>query len=180
MLQKREKIMAAGAGLSLVFFLFNQFVCSSSTPDSAEADASAATPVAVATQTPTATPQGDRELLESRRLRWQTEVFADWGRDPFAAGRSILELIRSDAERTADSLAAAADSAQALVLNGLLWGLGEPVALIGDAILREGESDGDLVVLKIGPDFVICRKGDKVFRLDLQGPVLPSRERPSP
>ncbi len=180
MLQKREKILVIGTGLSAVIFVFNQFVCSSRTSSSAENSITAPQAAVAANKIERpAAAKIDQGLLKERRLRWRTVMFKRWGRDPFAASPSILEMIESDAAGEADS-SAASDSTRPVTLNGLLWGLGKPVALIGDAILAEGERQGDLQVLKIGPDYVICRKGGKLLRLELEGPVYPSSKRPSP
>lgn len=178
-MEKREKVLAVGVGVAAFVFVFNQFVCSSK-PEATEAASSAKQKTEVAGSR--ATRVGlylNRKLVESRRKRWQTTAFAGWDRNPFAGGRTVLDLITVE-ETGRDTSAARGDSTEALALNGLLWGVGEPVALIGDLILREREQAGDLQVLKIGPDYVICRKKGEIHRLELPGPLAPSTKRVSP
>jgi hypothetical protein len=177
-MQKREKILLAGAGVSALIFLFNQFVCSGKAPEPGADVKLSQVKATNVKKADVLLPLTDEELIKNRRLRWKTVVFTDWDRNPFAARASLLNII--DPYSAVDSSTAAADSAQAPVLNGLLWGVGEPVALIGDSILREGERDGDLQMLKIGPNYVICRKAGEVLRLELQGPFQPFQRKLSP
>jgi len=82
--------------------------------------------------------------------------FTSWGRDPFweAFRLAEVESVRSDSSN--------------FVLRGVIWKGDEAHVLIGDAVLKEGERSGDLKILKIDKNRVVCQKGSKVITLVLQ------------
>jgi hypothetical protein len=45
-------------------------------------------------------------------------------------------------------------------VRGIVWDERNPVALIDDAIVREGDAIGDVVVESIGRDGIVIRKDD--------------------
>ncbi len=80
--------------------------------------------------------------------------FAGWGRDPF---RGANRLAPPDTS-------AALDSTE-IVWKGLLRTDKGTLVMIGPYVLAEGERQGDLQVLKIERDFVICRYRGKRLTL---------------
>jgi hypothetical protein len=55
-----------------------------------------------------------------------------------------------------------------LRLQGIAWKKGEALALIGNAILREGERAGNLELLEIRKDRVLCRIDGELVTLLLK------------
>lgn len=72
--------------------------------------------------------------------------FTVWHRDPFRGANQFF---------TAPG--AARDDSSDVQLHGIAWKDGEGWAMLGDAILRKGESAGNLQVLDIRKDRVLCR-----------------------
>ena len=70
-----------------------------------------------------------------------------WGRNPF-----VLE---------------AASNTRKIILNGILWDDQNPQALIGDHIVKEGDTIGSSIVVDIHPDSVILNNGIEYLELKL-------------
>ena len=66
-------------------------------------------------------------------------LYPAWGRNPF-----VLE---------------AAPNIRELTLNGILWDDQNPQALIGDHIVRKGDTIGPSIIIDIRPDSVILNNG---------------------
>ncbi|MFQ5675153.1 MAG: hypothetical protein ACE5G1_04590 [bacterium] len=154
-LKKREKILSVVAGSALLIFALNQFVCNDSEDENKKAEKTSAVaspgpgkPAVLDSPTPEKSP---RRRQSSRQIK-----FVSWGRDPF-----------SEAYRLAEADSAGRDSSN-FVLRGIIWKGREAHALIGNLILKEGERHGDLKVLDIQKDRVICRKGRRVLTLALR------------
>lgn len=152
-LKKREKMLVGSAVSSLVIFLFNQFVCGSGeqVPEQLVQQAVASANKAVHEQPVRKNGGGDRPPRKVKRTQ-----FASWGRDPFYEAGRLAEM---DSTR--------ADSGS-FVLRGIIWKGKDAHALIGDAILKKGESNGEFKVLDIQEDKVVCKKGTKVITLTLR------------
>jgi len=148
-LKKREKIMLAAAGFLLVVFVLNQFVCVSKTDPPIEPKKT----VTVDTSTEAKAPSDS--LKKNRRREKPPVTFVDWVRDPF-----------SEAYRLAQFDTTGHDSSD-FVLRGVIRRGNESYVLIGDAILKQGQSSGDLTVVSIRPDQVVCRKGNRLVTLVL-------------
>ena len=134
-------------------FLLNTFVCgkkSDTTP--AETVNQLVTPGQEVTQQ-------DKKALRQRLAGGkiiQHLQQANWGRDPFL---EAARLVVSDSSWV--------DSTD-YVLRGIIWKGNVAHALIGDMILTEGEQSGDLKVLDIKKETVVCRKGSQVITLALR------------
>jgi len=154
-MQKREKMMMGAAGGAAVFFIINQFLCSeapkagaskakrvvsaaATTPSPGEAQTSAKSAAAriSGNRSPRMLREGDEPLVR----------FAVWKSDPF---HGALPFISTAADSARDSTA--------LTLRGIAWKHGDGLVLIGDEILRKGETRGNLEVLDIREDRVLCR-----------------------
>ena len=79
-----------------------------------------------------------------------------WGADPFLEAARISDMDSSWVDSTD------------FVLRGIIWKGNQAHALIGDVILKEGERDGDLKVLNINKNSVVCRKGSRIVTLALR------------
>ncbi len=159
-LEKREKILVVLAGVAVVVFVFNRFVCGKQTGNPAEIKKES---VGATTQSGPRAPDADvvkKQLLSlvKRKIGPLTQ-FLSWGRDPFA---EAFRLIPPDSSQS--------DSTD-LVLRGIIWRGGEARALIGDEILKSGDRRGDLKILDIEKDRVICKKGGKIVTLFLESDV---------
>ena len=150
-MQKREKILAVITVLSGAFFIINQFLCTSQTPNPKQPSPARATipkrPVI----------RGEvisNEELEKRLQNWQPLVtYETWGHNPFAGGLTFQP------DTLADSLAP--------VLKGIAWKGRQAYALIGDQILQAGERYKDLEIVQIYRDRVLVRKHGELLTLHL-------------
>lgn len=155
-MQKREKVLSIIAVVSAIFFVVNQFVCAEKTPPAKKASAAAPK----VTAKPASKPQIRGEIisnaeLEKRLQNWQPLVtYETWGRNPF---RGAIEFY-------ADSLRDTVD----LRLKGIAWKGRQALVLIGDRIMRPGERDGDLELLKVYHDRVIARRKGELLTLYLE------------
>lgn len=165
-MQKREKILLGVTGGAALFFVVNQFLCSPA-PETPKA-----APVVATTSAPE---QNNEETKRSRRATGQAGVaanrsprqlrsrggpvvhFAEWRRDPF---QGVINFITTAFDSTVE-----ADNLQ---LNGIAWRKGQALALIGNAILRKGETVGNLEVLEIREDRVLCRIDGELVTLVLK------------
>ncbi len=82
--------------------------------------------------------------------------FTSWGRDPFWEAFRLAQVDSAD------------NDSSNFVLRGVIWKGDEAHVLIGDAVLKEGERSGDLKILDIDKNRVVCKKGSKVITLVLQ------------
>lgn len=141
------------AGTSAAFFILNQAVCDKkSTPtQSLRAEPVVAERAASAT---TDRPQRSPKENPRRVLRSRTG-FTTWGRDPFA---EAFRLAKFDSSRS--------DSTN-FVLRGVIWKGNEAYVLIGNDIFKEGERHGDLTVVSIEKDRVVCKKRGRTVTLVL-------------
>jgi len=152
-LKKSEKRLVAIAGSAVVVFVLNQFVCGKSEKPQVEMTKKVEAKSEVVEGTST-------EVKKNVRPRVKKTVnqarFTSWGRDPFW-----------EAFRLAEADSANADSSN-FVLRGVIWKGDEAHVLIGDAVLKEGERSGDLKILDISKNRVICKKGRKIITLVLR------------
>jgi len=141
------------AGATLIFYLVNQFLCGKSDPQAQ----SAPQQVAAAAQ-PAPQPAKDEKSTTAPRKRGspQRSDFSAWSRDPFAES---FRLAQGD---TTES-----DSSD-FVLRGLIWKGNQAHVLIGDDILKEGDQIGDLKILDIDKNRVVCKKRGKIVTLILR------------
>ncbi len=153
-LKKREKILLGNAVGILITFVFNQFVCGSN-PEAASQEVQQAV---VSTQVQPKSVDGNnpqRIMIEKRPVLHRPK-YSSWGRDPFY-----------DADRLAEIDSTQIDSSD-IVLRGIIWKGNSAHALIGDSILKEGESNEHLTILDIKKDRVVCKKGRKIITLMLR------------
>lgn len=152
-LQKREKVMVVLAGTAALCFGINFFVCGKEkTPESKVARKQNVQEAPVSSQ-PADTKGAPAKRSERKpRTRKPKTKFVAWARNPFAETWRLNE-----AEVGQDS--------SALVLRGVIRQGNQAYVLIGDQILKEGEEFGDLKVISIKPNYVVCRKGEKIIRL---------------
>ncbi len=153
-LKKREKVLMAVAAAVLVYFVVNQFVCSKSQPAQAQDDQKQ-TAAATTSEAPKSTvekkPAAIRKRMGERRVE-----FAAWGRDPFSES---YRLAKADTTQSDSS---------ALVMRGVIWKGSEAYVLIGDNVMKEGDQIGDLKVLDIDKNRVVCKKKGKIITLILR------------
>ncbi|MFQ5751339.1 MAG: hypothetical protein ACE5HI_05020 [bacterium] len=152
-LKKREKIMVELAGLVLILFVFNQFVCGKPKQQQQRVTKKAAVEETTADTLTVKVEKKPKPLLK-REARKPLE-FPFWGRDPFAETFRLAELDPTHGDSTD------------FVLRGVIWKGSEAHVLIGDEILKEGEQRGDLKVLAIEKDRVVCKKRGKIVTLML-------------
>lgn len=156
-LQKRERILLGMVGATAIFFVVDRFVCGEKTPQTPEI-----VKKTVAEKTIPKPPDTKKAKIRNRigsfrdRKSGQLIKYSSWGRDPFA---EAIRLSQSDSTKS--------DSSN-FVLRGVIWKAGEAHVLIGDDILKSGEQKGDLKILDIGKDRVICKKGGKIVTLVLE------------
>ncbi len=152
-LKKREKFLVAVTGASLLVFLVSQFVCTGE--KGARKRPPVATRAAGRVPAPAQVAEPSSAGSDSTFFRRTPLRLASWKRDPFA---EAYRLATPDTTRR---------DTTGLTLKGIIWQGGEALALIGDAILREGQRSGDLRVLDIAGDHVLCKRGKKVVTLSL-------------
>ena len=152
-LKKKEKRLVAIAGSFVIIFVLNTFVCGESEKPKVET----AKKVEAKSVVVERTPSNVVKRSKPRRVKKTNNQmqFTSWGRDPFW-----------EAFRLAEVDAANADSSN-FVLRGVIWKGGEAYVLIGDAVLKEGERSGDLKILDIDKNRVVCKKGRKIITLVL-------------
>ncbi len=153
-LKKREKMLAAATGSLALIFLLNYFVCGEKKPSKSTRRVQPAVESAVVGLA--------KSLVSAQPVRSRLERTGplpsdiSWGRDPFA---ETFRLARSDSS---------AEKVEDFTLRGIIWKGNQAHVLIGDQILREGEESGDLKVLDIQRNKVVCRKADRIITLTLE------------
>ncbi len=153
-LKKSEKRLVVLAGSVVVSFVLNQFVCGKSEKPPVETTTEVETKSVVVDM---ASSNAVKSIKPRRVRKTNNQMeFTSWGRDPFW-----------EAFRLAEADPANPDSSN-FVLRGVIWKGSEAHVLIGDAVLKEGERSGDLKILDIEKDRVVCKKGRKVITLVLQ------------
>lgn len=151
-LKKREKLLAGITSGLLLLFGLNYMVGGKKNDSSSPAKAttiikSAATNLAKSFQ-----PGG---TIQTRALiSHAVAAGLSWGRDPFAAS---YRLAQKDSSAVKD-----------FTLRGIIWKGEQAHVLIGSEILAEGEQSGDLKVLDIQKNKVVCRKANKIITLRLE------------
>ncbi|MDZ7373788.1 MAG: hypothetical protein ONB23_07430 [candidate division KSB1 bacterium] len=83
------------------------------------------------------------------------QMFAGWGRDPFAGAHRVAP---------ADTVKQEPDSLE-LAWKGILRTPRGSLVMVGPYILAEGQREGELELLKIERDYVICRFRGRTFTL---------------
>jgi len=150
-MKRREKILTGATASLLLFFVLNHFMCGKS----ADSDLSSKATTMVAS---TAT-----NIAKSLRLSQKTPSDAprpiassdfSLGRDPFAESYRLSQRYSAQAKD--------------FTLRGIIWQGDEAHVLIGSDILAEGEESGDLKVLDIQENKVVCRKANKIITLMLE------------
>jgi len=153
-LKKKEKRLVAIAGSFVIIFVLNTFVCGESEKPKVET----AKKVEAKSVVVERTPSNVVKRSKPRRVKKTNNPvrFTSWGRDPFweAFRLAEVESVNTDSSN--------------FVLRGVIWKGDEAHVLIGDAVLKEGERSGDLKILKIDKNRVVCQKGSKVITLVLQ------------
>ncbi len=150
-LKKSEKVLLVGLLIVVLVFVWDRMNSAKHKPAAKAAKAVAAVKQKVALPSSAG---GKLVVSEDTSRAIPASVlaqFAVWGRDPFLG-----------ANRLAPEDTTAQDST-VLVWHGTAWKNGEAIAIIGPYVLREGEREGDVQLLKIERDYVICRyKGKKI------------------
>jgi type II secretory pathway component PulC len=156
-LKKREKILMGMAGLVAVFFVIDRFVCSDKVqqPPQVTKKSEVKTPKSNNTASVKTGSKQTKKVLR-KRADTRSLSYDFWGRDPFVGAIRLAEL---DSTST--------DSSD-FVLRGVIWKGDDARVLIGDEILRKGERAGDLEILQIKKDRVVCKKNGKIVTLLLQ------------
>ncbi len=133
----------------LVIFLMNQFVCGESNQNQQVVEANVNDNTVIDTQ------GGGKSFTIRKRNRGPQIKFTSWGLDPFAEAYRLVKVDTTPNDSTD------------FVLKGVIWKGNEAYVLIGDDILKEGEQKGDLKILEIEKDRVVCMKGKHVVTLTL-------------
>jgi len=154
-LQKREKILLSVTTACLAVFLIYQFGFGGKKPKKVQSGLNLHEVI-----------QGENKNEPKQAgylaadLKTQIEVMKLenilWKQDPFA---NAFLLAPHDSTMQDSSV---------LVLNGIIRKSGRALALIGNYILSPGERVGDLKLLSIGSDQVICKKGNRTITLSLE------------
>lgn len=152
-LQKREKIMLVATGSVLVAFLLYQFVFTETDAPAPQA----AGKTAISKTTPLIVQRAAKgEMVGETGARNASFTLMDWGRDPF---HEAYRLAVFDTSQT--------DSTTRLVLKGIIWKGNRAFVLINDVILMKGQKSGNLKVLDIKKERVICKQGNNMVTLFL-------------
>jgi hypothetical protein len=155
-LQKREKIMASVAGAFLIAFLLYQFVFTKSdetAPQAAKKNAAPKSQPVVVFDPTKGSGTGKTGVVTASFAPMNIE---SWGQDPF---HEAYRLAVFDTSQT--------DSSARPVLKGIIWKGNTAFVLINDSILRKGEQMGELKILDIKRERVICKQGNNTITLFL-------------
>jgi hypothetical protein len=153
-LKKSEKLLMAGAGSIVFMFVVNQFICTEKTQTEQPVNRTVQ-------QASIDQPVSANRNIHGKTVRHYTDhsgriKYTNWGTDPFLAADRLVDL---------DSTAT---DSNGFVLRGIIWKGNDAHALIGDLIFQEGERIGDVKVLDIGDNSVVCKKGTKILTLKLK------------
>ncbi len=88
-------------------------------------------------------PQAALAGPEAPRQR-KTSSFSDWGRDPFTAGTSAVEL------------------SDDLVLSGIIWDDKKPYCIINEKVVKAGDEVSGYEIEEIKKDSVTVKSGDGI------------------
>ena len=91
-------------------------------------------------------------------------LFDDWGRNPFVL-EGINENLVDEDSNVGETEKIEPDNA--MVLNGIIWNIDKPSALINDTIARVGDTIGRSIVVDIKPDVVILNNDEGNYELRL-------------
>lgn len=150
-MQKREKIMLGVTLSAALIFVVNQFFLSE--PPKQPAKKNKAVPVS-RTQ-PVSGEKISNEELQKRLQNWKPVVEYDsWGQDPFK-GSERLAIMDTSSDSTNTHL------------SGIVWSENSALAIIGDRIVRQGDSVDDVQILRIYEDRVLARRGNNLIKLQL-------------
>lgn len=75
--------------------------------------------------------------------------YSSWGRNPFSASKSLIKR------------------PQGVILNGILWDSKNPMAIVNEGIVKEGDIISGNKVIEIKQDRVILNDGSKDIELFL-------------
>ena len=151
-LKKSEKILLLGLLVVVLIFVWDRMnsakhkATAKVAKATAVAKAKAPAVVAAAAGVVTSANDSSAQIPESVLRK-----FAVWGRDPFLGANRLAPQDTTEQDTTV------------LVWHGTAWKNGQAIAIIGPYVLREGEREGDVELLKIERDYVICRyKGKRI------------------
>lgn len=156
-LQKREKILMGLVGFVALFFVVDQFICGDNTPQPPKLAKGTGVQKTITQDSDTkiVKSKSKKSIVQRNSLKVPIE-YTTWGRNPFAGA---IRLTKSDSSDTVSDN---------LDLRGIIWKGQKARVLIGDEILKKGGRVGDLEILDIKRDRVICRKGGKIVTLVLK------------
>ena len=152
-LKKSEQILLGVLAVVVLFYVWSQF---GSGGAKNQAPAQTGTVAKLAKQVEAAA-AGLTQLVKREEVKIPQAVraqFVGWGRDPFLGANRLAPE---------DSLAPA-DSIE-LAWKGILRTDRGTLVMIGPYVLAEGEREGDLELLKVERDYVICRYRGKRLTL---------------
>ncbi|MCK4245048.1 MAG: hypothetical protein KAX20_05430 [Candidatus Omnitrophica bacterium] len=150
--QQREIIMTVGLVCVLAIALSISFKSMKKSPKKKRAKKEVSvtkTKEAVAVKVSKKKPSLSKEIEEMQLARWKQ----NWKRDPF--------LLPAD-EKKKSILKEFSFS-----LSGIIWKEKEPLALIDDYIVREGDTVEGYTVVKIAQDKIILEEAGKKYQLFL-------------
>ena len=138
----------------VLIFLLNTFVCGDKEEPAQQSTVVKAMDAEPGNVVQKILSSGRKQRPVGRKI--QNITFKGWGKDPFL-----------EAERITAMDSSWVDSSE-FVLRGIIWKGNQAHALIGDMILKEGDRSGDLKVLSIKKNTVVCRKGSRIVTLALR------------
>ena len=138
----------------VLIFLLNTFVCGDKKAPAEQQVVAKAVASEAGNAVQRILSSGRKQRAVGRKI--QSIAFKGWGKDPFL-----------EAERLTAMDSSWVDSSE-FVLRGIIWKGNQAHALIGDMILKEGDRSGDLKVLSIKKNTVVCRKGSRTVTLALR------------
>jgi len=148
-MQKREKILSGVALVVAVLFVTNQFLCGEKEKNGLRTSAGGRVELVRG-------PEATLDELPEPAKDWKPQVtFEKWARNPFS-GALALEM----ADSHLDTLK--------LDLKGIVQKGNEKIALIGDYIVKVGETTDEFQLVKIKQDRVIIRRSGRLFTLHLE------------
>lgn len=139
------------------FFVVDRLVCGKKARQAPEATKKPVAQTAKPLPTDTKQTRSRDQVISSRKRDAGRSIeYTTWGRDPFA---EAIRLAQSDSTESDSST---------FVLRGVIRKGDEAYVLIGDDILKSGEQKGDLKILDIDKNRVVCKKRGKIVTLVLE------------
>ncbi len=154
-MKKREKTLVGAAGGLVVVFLINLLVCGDP-EDAGEAGAVSQIEQAASDISAQVLSVAQGVTGAGAKRPDSAPVVKSWSRDPFAQSYRLAPVDTSQA-----GLAEYA-------LRGIVWRGDRAHVLIGNDILTQGDVSGNLKVLEIQKEQVICRIGHEIITLTLR------------